>query len=51
MAFYYFIEITDLLFTLSVIENGEITADMLAEAKRAGIGYLSSWLVGEIPNA
>lgn len=51
MAFYYFIEITDLLFTLSVIENGEITADMLAEAKRAGVGYLSSWLAGEIPNA
>jgi len=47
-AFYYFIEITDLLFTLSVIENGEITAAMLAEAKRAGIGYLSTWLDGEI---
>jgi len=48
-AFYYFIEITDLLFTLSVIENGEITAAMLAEAKRAGVGYLSTWLDGEIP--
>jgi len=48
-AFYYFIEITDLLFTLSVIENGEITETMLAEARRAGIGYLSTWLGGEIP--
>ena len=43
-AFYYFIEITDLIFTLSVIENGEITPAMLAEAKRAGIGYLSTYL-------
>ena len=43
-AFYYFIEITDLLFTLSVIEHGKITSAMLAEAKRAGIGYLSTYL-------
>ena len=43
-AFYYFIEITDLIFTLSVIEHGEITPAMLAEAKRAGVGYLSTYL-------
>ena len=43
-AFYYFIEITDLLFTLSVIEHGKITPAMLAEAKRAGIGYLGTYL-------
>jgi AcrR family transcriptional regulator len=43
-AFYYFIEITDLIFTLSVIEHGEITPEMLAEAKRAGIGYLGTYL-------
>jgi AcrR family transcriptional regulator len=43
-AFFYFIEITDLIFTLSVIEHGEITAEMLAEAKRAGIGYLGTYL-------
>lgn len=43
-AFYYFIEITDLLFTLSVIEHGEITPAMLAEAKRAGTGYLGTYL-------
>jgi AcrR family transcriptional regulator len=43
-AFYYFIEITDLIFTLSVIEHGEITPAMLAEAKRAGIGYLGTYL-------
>jgi AcrR family transcriptional regulator len=42
-AFYYFIEITDLIFTLSVIEHGEITPEMLAEAKRAGTGYLGTY--------
>lgn len=43
-AFYYFIEITDVIFTLSVIEHGEITAGMLDEAKRAGIGYLATYI-------
>lgn len=42
-AFYYFIEITDLLFTLSIIEHGEITKEMLAEAKRAGVAYLKTY--------
>ncbi len=42
-AFYYFIEITDLIFTLSVIEHAAITPAMLAEAKRAGVGYLASY--------
>jgi len=43
-AFYYFIEITDVIFTLSVIEHGKITPRMLAEAKRAGVGYLGTYL-------
>jgi AcrR family transcriptional regulator len=43
-AFYYFIEITDLIFTLSVIEHGEITTAMLDEAKRVGTGYLGTYL-------
>ena len=42
-AFYYFIEITDLMFTLSIIEHGEITPAMLAEAKRAGSAYLETY--------
>ncbi len=42
-AFYYFIEITDLMFTLSIIEYGEITPAMLAEAKRAGVAYLQTY--------
>jgi AcrR family transcriptional regulator len=43
-AFYYFIEITDVIFTLSVIAHGVITPAMLAEAKRAGTGYLGTYL-------
>lgn len=42
-AFYYFIEITDLILTLSVIESGKITPAMLAEAKRAGVAYLETY--------
>jgi AcrR family transcriptional regulator len=42
-AFYYFIEITDLILTLSMIEHGRITAAMIREAKRAGISYLSTY--------
>ena len=42
-AFYYFIEITDLLFMLSLIENNRITSKMVAEAKRAGIAYLGTY--------
>lgn len=47
-AFYYFIEITDLIFTLSIIEYGEITDAMLDEAKRAGVAYLETYLQGQI---
>ncbi len=42
-AFYFFIEITDLIFTLSIIEHGRITPAMLAEAKRAGVAYLETY--------
>lgn len=44
IAFYYFIEITDLIFTLSIIEHAEITPAMLQEAKRAGVAYLGTYL-------
>ena len=47
-AFYYFIELTDVIFTLSVIEHGEITEEMLGEARRAGVGYLATYL-GDAP--
>ena len=42
-AFYYFIEITDLMFTLSIVEHGKITPSMLTEAKRAGVAYLKTY--------
>lgn len=42
-AFYYFIEITDLILTLSIIEHGKITGTMVKEAKRAGSGYLATY--------
>ena len=42
-AFYYFIEITDLIFTLSIIEHGTISGTMLEEAKRAGVAYLKTY--------
>ena len=42
-AFYYFIEVTDLFFTLSIVEHGEITPAMLREAKRAGVAYLETY--------
>lgn len=48
-AFYYFIEITDLIFMLSVIEHGEITPAMLKQAKLAGTGYLAHYLDGVRP--
>ena len=42
-AFYYFIEITDLMFSLSVVEHGKITPGMIKEAKRAGVAYLDTY--------
>lgn len=42
-VFYYFIEITDLMFALSLVEHGKITRPMLKEAKRAGVAYLSTY--------
>jgi AcrR family transcriptional regulator len=48
-AFYYFIEITDLMLTLSIIEHGRITPGMIREAKRAGTGYLSTYLAPVAP--
>ncbi|MEM9880073.1 MAG: TetR/AcrR family transcriptional regulator [Pseudomonadota bacterium] len=42
-VFFYFIELTDLFFSLSVIEHHTITPHMLAEAKRAGVGYLATY--------
>ena len=43
-VFYYFIEITDLVFSLSVVEHGEITDGMIRQARFAGVGYLANFL-------
>jgi AcrR family transcriptional regulator len=43
-VFYYYVQLTDLMLSLSVIENGEITPEMLEESKRAGKGYLATYL-------
>jgi len=43
-VFYFFVELSDLMLSLSVIENGEITREYLEESKRAGKGYLGTYL-------
>ncbi len=47
--FFYFIEITDLIFSLSISDHGEITPEMLEESKRAGKGYLATYLPPQLP--
>ena len=41
--FFHFLELCDVPLSLSVIEHGEITSDMIEESKRAGKGYLSTY--------
>ena len=43
-TFYIFIEIVDLIFSLSILEHGKITTEMLEEARRAGKAYLGIYL-------
>lgn len=40
VIFFRAVEIADVMFTLSVLEHGKMTAEMTAEAVRASIGYL-----------
>jgi len=47
--FFRAVEIADLMFSLSVIEYGTITRAMCAEADRAGIAYLESYLTSRLP--
>lgn len=42
--FYRFVEIADLFLSLSVIDHGYITDEMILEAKRAGRAYLRIYL-------
>jgi AcrR family transcriptional regulator len=47
--FFRAVEISDLMFTLSVMESGTITPPMCAEADRAAIAYLESYLSPSLP--
>lgn len=42
--FFFFLELCDVPLSISVIEHGEITEEMIEEAKRVGKGYLGTYL-------
>ncbi len=48
-VFFYTVEIIDLMFVLSMLRENAITEDMAAEAKRAAIAYLETYLPRELP--
>ena len=48
-VFFRAVEIADLMFGLSVLESGRISADMEAEAQRAVIAYLGTYLPAKLP--
>jgi AcrR family transcriptional regulator len=48
-VFFHAVEIADLMFGLSVLENGEITDEMSAEATRAAVAYLGTYLPAKLP--
>jgi AcrR family transcriptional regulator len=45
---FFTVEIIDLMYCLSMIHHNHITPSMAAEAKRAGIAYLRSYLPAEL---
>jgi len=48
-VFFRAVEIADLMFGLSVLDSGHITAEMGAEAERAVIAYLGTYLPAKLP--
>ena len=42
--FFFFLELCDVPLSISVIEHGKITDEMIEEAKRVGKGYLGTYL-------
>ncbi len=48
-VFFRAVEIADLMFGLSVLDNGKITGEMCAEAERAVIAYLGTYLPAKLP--
>ncbi len=47
-VFFRAVEIADLMFGLSVLETGRITPEMAAEAERATIAYLATYLPAKL---
>lgn len=43
-VFFYFLELSDVILSLSIIEHGELTDQAIAEAKRVGRSYLGTYL-------
>jgi AcrR family transcriptional regulator len=48
-VFFRAVEIADLMFALSVLDDGTITAEMCAEAERAMTAYLQTYLPAKLP--
>jgi AcrR family transcriptional regulator len=48
-VFFRAVEIADLMFGLSVLDTGRITEEMAAEAERAVIAYLGTYLPAKLP--
>jgi AcrR family transcriptional regulator len=48
-VFFRAVEIADLMFGLSVLESGKVTQEMGAEAERAVIAYLKTYLPEKLP--
>lgn len=47
--FFHAVEIVDLFYSLSMLREGAITADMAAEAVRAAVAYLRTYLPAVLP--
>lgn len=47
---FYFIEMTDLLFSINLRETGDVQDEIVEEAKRVGRGYLSTYLPSVLTN-
>lgn len=47
-VFFYFLELSDVILSLSIIEHGELTDQAIVEAKRVGRGYLGTYLPADM---
>ncbi|MBS0420192.1 MAG: TetR family transcriptional regulator [Proteobacteria bacterium] len=49
-VFFRAVEIADLMFSLSVLDNATVTVEMCAEAERAMTAYLQTYLTATLPS-